>query len=189
MTETAAEGIREAARLTAGLVHIIDDDPAAFSELLSVAGTGRFDHKVAQIRQQRESDKAYDEGVARYVEQGYTVLNDYPTYGDTACVELRYLRTDADEVATEEAITAPRGRHPGRVPGVERVRWQRHPSGWLLLGQRDVGGQDVERGPGAAGRAPGLQAHLDHPRGYTPAPGLMTGPLCGFATLYGFTRK
>jgi hypothetical protein len=40
----------EATRLTAGLVHIIDDDPDAVNTLIEVAGTRRFDHRIQQLR-------------------------------------------------------------------------------------------------------------------------------------------
>jgi hypothetical protein len=49
---------RSVALLTAGLVHIIDDDPAAVEELLHAAGGRMFDHKVEQLRQARASAHA-----------------------------------------------------------------------------------------------------------------------------------
>ena len=94
--------LAEAAAITA-----FEDDPDALAELLRVAGTGRFEHKLAEIRQQRESDKAYGEAVASYTGQGYSVIEDYPGYYDTTHVGLRYLRTADGSAATEEAITDP----------------------------------------------------------------------------------
>ena len=84
-----------------------DDDPEAIARLIEVAGTNRFDHRVAEIRQDRESQKAYQEAAARYAEQGYTVVEDFPAYGDTTCVELRYLRTPDGSAATDEHVTNP----------------------------------------------------------------------------------
>lgn len=84
-----------------------DDDPDAIARLIEVAGTSRFDHQVAAIRQERAAQRAYHEAAARYAEQGYTVVEDFPAYGDTACVELRYLRTADGEAATEDHVTDP----------------------------------------------------------------------------------
>ena len=64
----------EAAGLTAGLVHIIDDDPDAVNTLIEVAGTRRFEHRIQQLRHARESQRAYDAAVAEYTERGYQVI-------------------------------------------------------------------------------------------------------------------
>lgn len=84
-----------------------DDDPELLAELFAVAGTGRFEHKVAELRQRREDDKALQEATDRYTQQGYTVLDEPPHYGDTSCVELRYLRTLDGDAATTAHITDP----------------------------------------------------------------------------------
>ena len=98
----------EAARLTVGLVHIINDDPEAIAELLTAAGTGRFEHKVAELRQRREDEKAYQNTVNRSAGQGYTILDETPHYGDPSCVELRYLNTAEGQPATETPSPTPR---------------------------------------------------------------------------------
>ena len=70
--------LAEAAALTE-----FNDDPDAVARLLEVAGTGWFEHKVAEIRNQRGSDKAYAQAAEQFAAQGYTVLDEYPRYGDT----------------------------------------------------------------------------------------------------------
>jgi ParB family chromosome partitioning protein len=93
--------------LTAGVVHIIDDDPDAVNTLIEVAGTRRFEHRIEQLRHARESQRAYDAAVAEYTERGYQVIEDTPVWGDTSCVALEYLLTADGEQATEAAITDP----------------------------------------------------------------------------------
>ena len=97
----------EAARLAAGLVHIIDDDPDAVNTLIEVAGTRRFEHRIQQLRHARESRRAYDAAVAEYTERGYHVIEETPVWGDTSCVALDHLRTADGEQATEAAMTDP----------------------------------------------------------------------------------
>ena len=97
----------EAAGLTAGLVHIIDDDPDAVNTLIEVAGTRRFEHRIQQLRHARESQRAYDAAVAEYTERGYQVIEETPVWGDTTCVALDHLRTADGEQATEAAMTDP----------------------------------------------------------------------------------
>ena len=93
----------------AAILSEFDDDPEAVERLIAVAGTNRFDHRVAEIRKEREAEQAYQQAAASYAEQGYTVLGDdeFPEYGDIGCIELRYLRTTEGEPATAEAITDP----------------------------------------------------------------------------------
>ena len=91
----------------AAVLSEFDDDPDAIMRLLEVAGTNRFEHRVAEIRQDRAAQQAYQEAAASYTEQGYTVVEDFPAYGDTTCVELRYLRTPEGEAATDEHVTDP----------------------------------------------------------------------------------
>jgi hypothetical protein len=88
----------ETARLTAGLVHIIDGDDAAVQALLAVAGKPTFEHRVAQLRQDRIATAARTETENIYVEKGFTVLEQRPQWRDTTTVLLRYLRTaDGDD--------------------------------------------------------------------------------------------
>jgi ParB family chromosome partitioning protein len=98
---------RSVARLTAGLVHIIDDDPDAVNTLIEVAGTRRFEHRIQQLRHARETQRAYDAAVQEYTERGHQVIEDTPVWGDTSCVALDHLLTADGEQATEAAITDP----------------------------------------------------------------------------------
>jgi ParB family transcriptional regulator, chromosome partitioning protein len=107
MTETAAEGIGEAARLTAGLVHIIEDEPHAIQQLPEAAGGRMFDHRVEQLRQARGSAQTYAEAVAKYPAQGYTVIEHTPVWGDLSCVALHHLRSEDGEAVTKAAVTDP----------------------------------------------------------------------------------
>jgi ParB family transcriptional regulator, chromosome partitioning protein len=103
----ATSGHLGAARLTAGLVHIIEQDQAAVARLLKAAGGPQFDHTVAQLRQEREAAQALAEAADSFAAQGYRVLEDRPARRDTGCVELRWLRTPDGQPATEEAISDP----------------------------------------------------------------------------------
>lgn len=94
--------LAEAAALTE-----FDGDPDAIARLLGVAGTPRFEHKVAEIRAQRATAAAHAQAAAQYADQGYAILGDYPRYGDPACVELRYLRTADGHPATDDALADP----------------------------------------------------------------------------------
>jgi hypothetical protein len=93
--------------LTAEIVHIIEDDPTAVQELLRVAGTRMFDHKVEQIRLARASAEAYAAVAATYTAQGFTVIEHEPSWDDTSCVALRYLQMSDGAEVTEDAINDP----------------------------------------------------------------------------------
>ena len=62
---------------------------------------------MAQLRQQRETAKAYAEAAESYAVQGYRVLDEQPAWRDTICVELRGLRTADGDPVTEEGVTNP----------------------------------------------------------------------------------
>ena len=98
----------------AALTEFEDAGPAVLQQLLDAAGGPQFDHTVAQLRQQRETAKAYAEAAESYAVQGYRVLDEQPAWRDTTCIELRGLRTaDGD----------PAGRSPTRPIG--RCGWTR----------------------------------------------------------------
>ena len=74
----------EAARLTAGLVHIIEQDGTeAVARLVAAAGTPQFEHRVAQLRQDRIADAARAEAETAYTEKGFIVLEQRPQWRDT----------------------------------------------------------------------------------------------------------
>ena len=91
----------------AALTEFEDAGPAVLQQLLDAAGGPQFDHTVAQLRQQRETAKAYAEAAESYAVQGYRVLDEQPAWRDTTCVELRGLRTADGDPVTEEAVTNP----------------------------------------------------------------------------------
>ena len=98
---------RSVARLTAGLVHIIDDDERAVESLLAVAGGPMFEHRAAQLRQDRVSAQARAEAAAAYAERGFTILDERPQWRDTSAVLLRHLRTPDGREATVAEVTDP----------------------------------------------------------------------------------
>ncbi|MDQ1246124.1 MAG: ParB family transcriptional regulator, chromosome partitioning protein [Actinomycetota bacterium] len=84
-----------------------DDDPEAVAQLIATP-TARFEHRVSQLRQQRESEAAFAEATATYQAQGVTVLEDYPNWRDLSCVGMRYLCThDGDSVDESMVVPGP----------------------------------------------------------------------------------
>lgn len=84
-----------------------DDFPGALDRLTVVAGTGRFEHVVAQLRKERASWQAQQEAEAQWQEKGFTVLDEQPSATDTSCVDLRWLLAADGEDATEDVVTDP----------------------------------------------------------------------------------
>ena len=91
----------------AALTEFEEAGPEVLQQLLDAAGGPQFDHTVAQLRQERETAKAYAEAAESYTARGYRVLDEQPVWRDTSCVELRWLRTPEGDEVTEEAITNP----------------------------------------------------------------------------------
>jgi ParB family transcriptional regulator, chromosome partitioning protein len=102
-----SRAIGEAAGLTAGLVHIIEDLPGALDRLTSAAGTPRFDHVVAQLREEQASWQARVNAETQWREQGFTVLDERPRPWDLDCVNLRYLRSATGESVDDDVVTDP----------------------------------------------------------------------------------
>ena len=84
-----------------------EDDERAVAALMGVAGSASFDHRVAQLRQERIADQARAKAETVYTERGFTILEDRPMWRDTTRVSLRHLRTADGEEATEAAVTEP----------------------------------------------------------------------------------
>ena len=111
VTESAtALGALESGQLSlaeaAALTDFEDDDEAA-QELLAVAGTRAFDHRVAQLRQDRIAAKARAEAETTYAEQGFAILAERPAWRDTSHVALRHLQTADGQETTDAAVTDP----------------------------------------------------------------------------------
>jgi ParB family transcriptional regulator, chromosome partitioning protein len=91
----------------AALTEFDDAGPDVLQQLLDAAGGPQFDHTVAQLRQQRETEQAREQAAESYRAQGYQVIDEQPAWRDTSCVELRWLRTAEGDTVTEDAITNP----------------------------------------------------------------------------------
>ncbi|BBY46613.1 hypothetical protein MARA_00430 (plasmid) [Mycolicibacterium arabiense] len=83
-----------------------DGDEAAQAELIKVAGTDQFDHRVAQLRAEREDRRRYQETAATFSAKGYTVLDRRPGWSDKAYIPTNYLRDADGKTLTDEAIAA-----------------------------------------------------------------------------------
>jgi ParB family transcriptional regulator, chromosome partitioning protein len=83
-----------------------DGDDAAQAELIKVAGTDQFDHRVAQLRADREDQRRYQETAATFAAKGYTVLDRRPGWSDKAYIPTNYLRDAEGDTLTDEKIAA-----------------------------------------------------------------------------------
>ena len=99
--DTGQLSLSEAAALTE-----FESLPGALDRLTSAAGTGRFDHVVAQLREEQVSWQAQIKAEDHWREKGFAILDDQPRW-DAACVELRYLRTAEGESVDEAVVTDP----------------------------------------------------------------------------------
>ena len=84
-----------------------EDMPGALDRLLSSAGTRRFGHTVAQLREERVTAEAEAQAAQSYTERGFAVLDQRPESWDEACIPLHYLVTADGSEAGERAITEP----------------------------------------------------------------------------------
>jgi ParB family transcriptional regulator, chromosome partitioning protein len=84
-----------------------EDMPGALDRLLSSAGTRRFEHTVAQLRQERASAEAEAQAAQVYTDQGFTVLEQRPESWDQACIPLRHLVTAEADEADDNAVSNP----------------------------------------------------------------------------------
>jgi ParB family transcriptional regulator, chromosome partitioning protein len=75
--------------------------------LIEVAGTRRFDHTVAQLREERAEAEAEAQAAQVYTDKGFTVLNERPESWDPACIALRFLVTPEGAEADDKAVTNP----------------------------------------------------------------------------------
>ncbi|WP_441964505.1 ParB/RepB/Spo0J family partition protein [Mycolicibacterium houstonense] len=94
--------LTEAAALTE-----FEDFPDALDRLTSAAGTPRFDHVVAQLREQQASWQAQLKAEAQWRDKGFTILEDRPRPWDIECVSLRNLRSATGDSVSEDVVTDP----------------------------------------------------------------------------------
>ncbi len=100
--DTGQLSLAEAAALTE-----FDAFPGALDRLTAAAGTRRFEHVVAQLREEQASWQEQQEAESQWREKGFTVLDEQPSFTDASCVELRWLLTAEGDEATENAVTDP----------------------------------------------------------------------------------
>lgn len=99
--ETAAKSSTAMDILTSGQLSLteaaafteFEDLPGALDRLTTAAGSPRFDHVVAQLRQDRISYEAHAKAATEYIEQGFTVLDERPWWSDPAYVPAHHLST------------------------------------------------------------------------------------------------
>lgn len=103
-----------------------EDMPGALDRLLSSAGTRWFEHKVAQLREERASAEAEALAAQAYTEKGFTVLEQRPESWDEGCIPLHYLVTAEGAEADDNAVT--------------------NPAHWAVLLDEDTALCDVETG-------------------------------------------
>ena len=113
--ETAARSTAAMQALDGGQISLVEaaaltefeDTPGAVERLMDAAGGRRFDHVVAQLREERATAEAEAKAVADYTGRGFTVLDEHPRGWDPACVPLRHLVTADGHDADEDSVTSP----------------------------------------------------------------------------------
>ncbi|OBJ90337.1 ParB/RepB/Spo0J family partition protein [Mycobacterium asiaticum] len=81
--------------------------PAAISRLIDAAGSRRFEHILAQLREQKISAEAEAKAAQAYIEQGFTWLEEQPRNLDPDCIPLYRLNDAEGNEATEAAVSDP----------------------------------------------------------------------------------
>ena len=84
-----------------------EDLPGAAERLTRAAGTARFAHTVAQLREEQTRNRALQQAESSWRDKGFTVLDAAPRPWDTELVELRYLRDAAGDPLGEDAVSDP----------------------------------------------------------------------------------
>lgn len=83
-----------------------DGDDNAQADLLTVAGTNQFDHRVAQLRAEREERRRYAEAAHEYAAKGYAVLDKRPGWYDKTHIAAHNLKDSSGANLTDEAVAA-----------------------------------------------------------------------------------
>lgn len=108
-SQTAMQGLTDgqlSLEEAAALVEF-EDLPGAVSRLMQAAGSRRFEHVVAQLRQEKITAEAEAKAAQAFIEQGFTWLQETPGSFDPDCVPLNRLRTAEDAPVDESAVTNP----------------------------------------------------------------------------------
>ena len=93
--------------IEAAAITEFEDLPGALERLLNVAGTSRFEHTVAQLRNERASAEAEAQAAHSWSERGFTVLPQRPQRWDEAFIPLDRLVTADGTAPAEQAVTDP----------------------------------------------------------------------------------
>ncbi|BBC69102.1 hypothetical protein MMRN_p0710 (plasmid) [Mycobacterium marinum] len=94
--------LTEAAALTE-----FEDMPGAVERLMRSAGGTWFEHKVAQLRQERDTSQARANAAYPYADRGFTILAQRPDSWDPTCIPLHHLVTTKGDEADDTAVTTP----------------------------------------------------------------------------------
>ncbi|WP_276823297.1 ParB/RepB/Spo0J family partition protein [Mycolicibacterium mageritense] len=81
------------------------DMPGAVKRLTAVAGTGRFDHEAARLREEYVSWQAEQAAAQTWRDKGFTVLDQRPRSWDIEMVDIFYLRDANGEPVAEDVVT------------------------------------------------------------------------------------
>ena len=88
-----------------------DGDDEAQAELIKVAGTDQFEHRVAQLRAEREDRRRYAEAAQAYAAKGYTVLDERPGWSDKTHIPAYNLKDAEGKALTDERVAEMDPRH------------------------------------------------------------------------------
>ena len=81
-----------------------DGDDESQAELIKVAGTDQFEHRVAQLRAEREDRRRYAEAAQAYTAKGYTVLDERPGWSDKTRIPAYNLKDAEGQALTDQRI-------------------------------------------------------------------------------------
>jgi ParB family chromosome partitioning protein len=106
-TAMAALGDGQLSLAEAAAITEFEDMPGAVDRLLNVAGTRRFEHLLAQLREEKANAAAEAQAAQGYSERGFTVLRQRPESWNEACIPLQHLVTADGADADEQAVADP----------------------------------------------------------------------------------
>lgn len=97
---------RELTLAEAAAIAEFEDEPDVVDKLLQAAGRAWFDAEVERFRRMRAERAERQKAAKAYTEQGFTVLEEYPGYGD-GWIPLHHLRTADGSEPDESVVTDP----------------------------------------------------------------------------------
>jgi ParB family chromosome partitioning protein len=90
----------------AAAVSEFGDDEEAVGRLIA-SPPAHFEHLLARMRRERETQRALEEATATYEKLGYRILEQSPRWNDPDLVRLEDLQTAAGAAAGAESVTDP----------------------------------------------------------------------------------